>query len=404
MSEQRLRRAIGRPDAVGDPRRLAALRELCLLDTEREEAFDRLTHLATAALPVPIAAVTLVDHDRQFFKSCIGLAPDITRDRQTPLEASFCKHVVNSGERLVIDDTRLDPLTAGTSPVAAGTLAYAGVPLVTRTGHALGTLCAMDRSPRRWRPRELDLLEGLSASVMSEIELHAARRRERRRAEELEELVARRTASLQAANRRLGRVRADLARSREETIWRLAVAMEVRNGETGEHANRVGALCAALAIRAGLDAARVELVRIASPLHDLGKIAVPDAILTKAGPLSASERMVIETHTTIGHGMLSGSGEPLLDLAASMALTHHERIDGQGYPRGLRAEEIPIEGRICAVADVFDALTNHRVYRPAMTLERSMEIMLAGRASQFDPVVLDSLEDALVEIRSPLLG
>lgn len=380
---------------VGDPRRLSALRELELLDTDRDEAFDRLTRLAAVALDAPMAAVSLVDRDRQFFKSSLGMAPDMKRARETPLEASYCRHVIDRGTPLVIDDLRAEPLTADTSPVAEGTRAYAGVPLNTPSGHTLGTLCVMDRAPRHWSRREVGLLEDLSTSVMSEIELHATRVRERRRAAELEGLVARRTASLKRANERLTAARVDLSRSHEETIRRLAVAMELRSGETGEHASRVGALCGAIASGLGLSADRVELIQIASPLHDVGKIAIPDAILTKPGPLSAAERIVIETHAEIGHRMLHGSGQPLLDLAALMALTHHERVDGRGYPAGMAGERIPIEGRIVAVADVFDALTNERVYRPAMSVPDALAVMDEGRGSQFDRAVLGCLRRAV---------
>jgi putative two-component system response regulator len=189
--------------------------------------------------------------------------------------------------------------------------------------------------------------------------------------------------------------RAAERRSRHATIARLAGAMEARNGETGAHSNRMGVTCALLAARMGIDPERAELVRIASPLHDVGKLAIPDVILNKPGPLSASERMVIETHAEIGHRMLAGSGEPLLELAALMALTHHEWVDGSGYPAGLAGDDIPIEGRIAAVADVFDALTNDRVYRPAFRLEEAIEMMDRGRGTQFDPVVFDSLREGL---------
>src|SRR5680860_495076 len=185
------RRPLDAPDrpassGVADPHRLAALRDLELLDTASEQAFDRLTQLAVSMLDVPMAAVSLVDEDRQFFKSCVGMPPEIAQARETPLEGSHCRHVVDRGAPLVIEDTRQEPLAAGTSPVPAGTRAYAGAPLTTPSGHVLGAFCVMDRIPRKWSRRELDFLEALAASVMSEIELHAARLRDRRRGEQLE--------------------------------------------------------------------------------------------------------------------------------------------------------------------------------------------------------------------------
>jgi HD-GYP domain-containing protein (c-di-GMP phosphodiesterase class II) len=391
-------------EAVADPQRLAALRDLGLLDTASEQAFDRLTQLAVSTLDVPMAAVSLVDENRRFLKSCVGMPPGIAQRRETPLEGSHCCHVVHRGTALVIEDTRREPVTAGASPVPAGTRAYAGVPLTTPGGHVVGAFCVMDRIPRRWSERELDLLTALATLVMSEIELHTRRRRNRRRDEELEGMVSERTASLERANRFLRAARKDVSRSREETIRRLAGAIEARSGETGAHSHRMGVTCALLADRMDIDSSRVELIRMASPLHDVGKLAIPDSILNKPGPLSASERRVMETHAKIGHRMLAGSEEPLLQLAALVALTHHEQVDGQGYPEGLRGGDIPLEGRIAAVADVFDALTNDRVWRPAFTVEEAIEMMDAGRGTQFDPLVFDCLRDGLDQIPAAVGG
>ena len=147
--------------------------------------------------------------------------------------------------------------------------------------------------------------------------------------------------------------------------------------------------CTLLGRLAGLDAEQTEMIRIASPMHDVGKIGIPDRILLKPGALTPEERTVMEAHTEMGHRILAGSGVDLLDLAAELALTHHERMDGQGYPRGLEGEEIPLQGRIAAIADVFDALTSDRVYRPAHRPDEARETMLAGRGTQFDAELLD---------------
>ena len=130
-------------------------------------------------------------------------------------------------------------------------------------------------------------------------------------------------------------------------------------------------------------------------MHDVGKVAVPDRILLKPGKLTDGERREMERHTEVGHEILSGSGSDLLDLAASIAFTHHEKYDGSGYPRGLSGEQIPIEGRIAAIADVFDALTSDRVYRPAYTLEQAVETMAEERGHHFDPELLDHFLAAL---------
>jgi putative two-component system response regulator len=206
---------------------------------------------------------------------------------------------------------------------------------------------------------------------------------------QLESIVYERTSTLQDTIFQLESSDRELRRLREETIRRLSWAAEFRNQETGEHIVRMSLYCALLAQLAGLEPERVEDIRIASPMHDVGKIGIPDQILLKPGKLTEGERKVMEAHTEMGHGILAGSGVDLLDLAALMALTHHERIDGAGYPAGLSADAIPIEGRIAAVADVFDALTSDRVYRPAFDPQEAREMMEEERGTQFDAELLD---------------
>ena len=220
--------------------------------------------------------------------------------------------------------------------------------------------------------------------------------------EQLEHTVLERTSALRESIAQLEASDLELRRIVEETIRRLSWAAEFRNQETGEHIVRMSRYCTLLARLAGLDSERVEDIRIASPLHDVGKIGIPDRIMLKPRPLTADERKVIETHTTIGHRILGNSGVELLDLAAAMALTHHERLDGAGYPAGLSESAIPIEGRITAIADVFDALTSDRVYRPAFRPDEAREMMEQERGAQFDPGLLDlffGAFDDVLEIR-----
>jgi putative two-component system response regulator len=223
--------------------------------------------------------------------------------------------------------------------------------------------------------------------------LHRRRleQRERSHRANLEAAVAERSRELADTVARLERSRHELHRSRQETIHRLSRAVELRDAETGGHIERIGENTALLGARLGLDRDTVNLLRAASPMHDVGKIGIPDEILLKPGKLTAAEREVMERHATIGWQILSGSDSDLLNLAASIAFTHHERFDGSGYPHGTRGDQIPIEGRLVAVADVFDALTHDRVYRPAYGLEEAVEIMRLGRGSHFDPDVLDVL-------------
>jgi PAS domain S-box-containing protein len=189
-----------------------------------------------------------------------------------------------------------------------------------------------------------------------------------------------------------------LRRAREETIQRLARAVEVRSAETGGHIERMSRFCELIARRLGLGGEQVELIRMATPMHDVGKIAVPDSVLLKPGPLNSAERAVMETHAEIGRELLAGSGEELPELAATITWTHHERFDGGGYPRGLAGDGIPLEGRIAAVGDVFDALTHDRVYRPAMAVEEAVDLMRRASGAHFDPDVLECFLEAMDEV------
>lgn len=173
--------------ALSDPDRLAALQERALLDSPAEEAFDRLTRLAARILHAPVALVSLVDADRQFFKSAMGLSDALAITRQTPLSHSYCKHVVDSGEPLLIEDAPSHPLTCDSPAVSEyNAIAYAGIPLATPEGHVLGSFCVVDTVPRRWSEEEIAILRDLAASVMAEIELRLALRiieQQRREAE-----------------------------------------------------------------------------------------------------------------------------------------------------------------------------------------------------------------------------
>lgn len=175
-----------------------------------------------------------------------------------------------------------------------------------------------------------------------------------------------------------------------EIIERLAVAAEFRDDNTGQHTQRVGQTAALVAQRLGWSDAQVNLIRRAAPLHDVGKIGIPDQILLKPGRLSPEEFDIIKSHTSIGARILSGSRFPILQMAEQIALTHHERWDGDGYTPGLRQDSIPLPGRIVAVADVFDALTQQRPYKPAWPLSEAFAEIERQRGHQFDPRVAEA--------------
>jgi putative two-component system response regulator len=179
-----------------------------------------------------------------------------------------------------------------------------------------------------------------------------------------------------------------------ETVRRLARVAELRDPPTGGHAERIGPLAEHLADLAGLSADRCRAISTASVLHDLGKVVIPDAILHKPAALTAEERAVIARHPVVGHDILKGSPSPLLETAATIAYTHHERYDGSGYPRGLRDDEIPLEGRIVAIVDVYDALTSDRAYRPRFSEDKAIQIMRCDHR-QFDPWLFGLFDQSL---------
>jgi len=204
----------------------------------------------------------------------------------------------------------------------------------------------------------------------------------------LEDAIEHRTSDLK-------RALSELEIAQAETVQRLSMAVEFRDEDTGAHIERIGRFSVLLAEHIGMDADFCARLRHAAPLHDVGKVAIPDAILLKPGPLTPEERAIVETHAEEGHRLVRGSSSSILDMAATIALSHQEKWDGTGYPRGLKGEAIPIEGRIVAVADVFDALTSDRVYRKAFSIEEAVQMMREQRGRHFDPVLLDAFMEVL---------
>jgi putative two-component system response regulator len=175
-----------------------------------------------------------------------------------------------------------------------------------------------------------------------------------------------------------------------EVLGRLAELIGSREVERAEHMQRIGEYSALLARAGGLESEESERIGVAAPFHDVGKVAISDEILFKQGELDPGEREEMQRHAQAGHDLLADCTSGILRLAAEIALTHHERYDGSGYPRGLAGEEIPVAGRIVAIADVFDALICDRPYRRALKLEQTVTIMLKGRGEHFDPELLDT--------------
>lgn len=187
-----------------------------------------------------------------------------------------------------------------------------------------------------------------------------------------------------------------------ETIVRLTRAAEFRDDVTGMHVIRVGYMCEAVGRTAGLSDEECKRLLLAAPMHDIGKVATPDRILLKPGPLTSSELEVMRQHTIAGYEILKDSQSPMLQCAAEIALSHHERFDGQGYPQRLSGTNIPFSGRLCSVVDVFDALTSVRPYKPAWPLEKALDALNSDSGTHFDPEVVNLFHktyERIMEIR-----
>jgi putative two-component system response regulator len=190
----------------------------------------------------------------------------------------------------------------------------------------------------------------------------------------------------------------ELYNTRLQVVRRLGRAAEYRDNETGLHIVRMSQMSVAIGMAAGMSPEEGELLLNASPMHDIGKIGIPDQILLKPGKLEAHEWEIMKTHANIGADILSGDDSDLLSMARLIALSHHEKWDGSGYPNGLAGEEIPLVGRIVALADVFDALTSERPYKKAWSVSEAMEYMDANRGKHFDPHLLDLFHAKLKDI------
>ncbi len=234
-------------------------------------------------------------------------------------------------------------------------------------------------------------VEELLYRVKNVLKMHLAHKESLQHNNTLDDLVKKRTS--------------DLLKTQNEILERLGIAAEFKDKDTHYHTQRVGQYAGCLARTFGFNADITREITITAPLHDIGKIGVPDSVLLKPGKLEMEEWEQIKLHTIHGQNILKGSNNSLLKAAEVIALTHHERWDGQGYPYGLKNTETHIYGRITSIADVYDALTMDRPYKPAWSHERATAYIIEGKGSQFDPELVDlfaSVENQFVEIASRL--
>ncbi|MEA2211973.1 MAG: hypothetical protein QOF83_1921 [Solirubrobacteraceae bacterium] len=313
------------------------------------------SHAARQLTGADGATFVLRSGDDCFYADEDAISP-LWKGRRFPMDSCVSGWVMRSREPLAIEDVYRDRriLTAAYRQTFVKSLAMVPIRQTDPVG-AIGSYWA-----RRHRPTEeqVALLRALANSTA--VAMEAVRARE------------------------------ELERTGLEVIDRLALAAEYRDDETRAHTDRVARTSRLLAQAVGLPEIETTLIARAAPLHDVGKLAIPDAVLLKPGRLSEAEFGLIKTHTTAGAAILAGSSTRVLLMAEEIALTHHERWDGDGYPAGLRADAIPITGRIVALADVFDALTHGRPYKSAWPVRAAVAEILRSSGRHFDPAVVSA--------------
>jgi putative two-component system response regulator len=243
-------------------------------------------------------------------------------------------------------------------------------------------------------------LDELSLSVMRALEKRTLELELRNYRQHLEQMVARKTEELEQALDGIKIASLD-------TIYRLARAAEYKDGGTGAHIKRIGRYCACITRQMGLSSEKIENIIYAAPMHDIGKIGIPDRLLLKPGKLDTDEWEIMKRHTIMGSEILHSSDVEFIKLAEVIALTHHEKWEGSGYPEGLKGESIPLAGRIVAIADVFDALTSKRPYKEAYSVEESLSIIRKSSGTHFDPNIVDAFFDVsqeIIDIRQDSIG
>lgn len=282
-----------------------------------------------------------------------------------PMEAGFVGHSLTSGESLLVKDAYLDERFDRRSDEKTHyhTKSVLAVPLKNSIGKVMGVYQAINKQgdPGYFTQKDLENLSLIAVYSAKTVESTM--------------------------------LNAELEATQRDIIHILGDASEYRSQETGDHIQRVAEVSYNLAKFLGLSASYCEKIRLAAPLHDLGKIGIPDAVLNKPGRLNTTEFAVMKTHSVIGREMLRASKRKLLRFAAEIAGSHHERWDGTGYPDGLKGEDIPLSGRICAVADVLDALSCPRCYKEAWPEEDVRAEFIKQRGTQFQPELVDVLLD-----------
>jgi putative two-component system response regulator len=274
---------------------------------------------------------------------------------------------------------------------------FTPIVMVTGQGELEHRVRALDLGADDFLTKPVDWME-LKARVRSLVKVKAYHDHMLHHQRQLEDEVNRRTQELRRATAKLHEAHSKLKEASLDTIYRLCRAAEYRDENTGGHIKRMSEYAAAVGRRMGLNERTVEGILYAAPMHDVGKIGIPDRILLKPGKLIEEEWEIMKQHTLIGARILEGSSGGFISLAAVIALTHHERWDGKGYPNGLHSRQIPLVGRITAIADVFDAMTSMRPYKQPFSLKTACAIIEDSRGTHFDPAVVDAFLSIKEEI------
>lgn len=323
-----------------------------------DDVIEILANMGRALTSADRCTVWVVSDDRKtiWTKVAHGMEP-----MELPIDSGIVGHTVTTGEKLIIDDVYQDERFYPDIDKMTGytTKNMMVIPMFDNDDEIIGAFQAINHRGKKGLFDQQDMKRLMLAST------YAA-----------ETLVS-------------AKLTGDIEETQKEVVFTMGAIGETRSKETGNHVRRVAEYSKVLALAYGLDENEAELLKQASPMHDIGKVAIPDSILNKPGRFNAQERAVMDTHAELGFNMLKKSQRTLLKAAATVAYEHHEKWDGTGYPRKLKGEEIHIYGRITAMADVFDALGSDRVYKKAWEDERIFKLFINEKGKHFDPKLVD---------------
>jgi len=344
-----------------------------------------------ASIPVRGKRILVVDDDRLNRRVLTGMLDSLGHEAVQAASGQEALDLLDESVDLVLLDVMMPGLDGfSTARAIRRDPRFAELPIIIVTALASreDRLAAVEAGANDFITKPIDLME-VSVRTASLLRMKESRDALRRYQADLEEMVRVRTRALEVAVDNLREQQQTTTAAYLEAIHCLSSAAEYKDEETAAHIVRIGRMSALMARRLGLPEEEAELLLTAAPMHDVGKIGVPDAILLKPGKLTAEEWTVMRQHAEIGARILSQANSVLMQAGAVIARSHHEKWDGSGYPGGLSGEAIPLYGRICAVVDVFDALTSRRPYKEPFSLDKALEIMRQGRGSHFDPGLLD---------------